>query len=176
MLPLSSSFIGFLGLLRGSRYGGVSISPDAKTLVTQYAVAANATLTNGSLNAADGWSTQGSVDIGPSTGSGQAGGAAVMREVSGSQTRLSQVFMVNQRDRFLSFTLSGTALDNLTGAPDDAFEVALLDANTGASLLGGAGLTRSDAFLNLQADGTQYAANCVTCINNADGSASPTRY
>jgi VCBS repeat-containing protein len=130
--------------------------------VAQYAVAANATLTNGSLNAADGWATQGGVDI--------ANGAATLREVSASQTRLSQVFMVNDRDRFLSFTLSGTALDNLTGAPDDAFEVALLDANTGASLLGGTGLTRSDAFLNLQADGTQNLANCVTCINNADGS------
>ena len=45
--------------------------------------------------------------------------------------------------------------------PDDAFEVALLS---------GTGQTRSDAFLNLQADGTQNLANCVTCINNADGS------
>jgi VCBS repeat-containing protein len=161
-LPLGANFIGFLGLLRSSRYGGVSISPDASTLVTKYAVAANATLTNGSLNVSDGWSAQGSVDIG--------NGMAVMNEVSASQTRLSQVFMVNDRDRFLSFTLAGTALDNLTGAPDDAFEVALLEANTGASLLGGTGLTRSDAFLNLQADGTQNAANCVTCINNADGS------
>ncbi|MBU1775847.1 MAG: tandem-95 repeat protein [Gammaproteobacteria bacterium] len=161
-LPLGTSFIGFLGLLRSSRYGGVSIAPDASTLVTQYDWAANATLTNGSLNAADGWSTQGSVNIG--------NGAAVMNEVSGSQTRLSQVFLLNPTDRFLSFTLSGTALDNLTGAPDDAFEVALLDANTGASLLSGTGQTRTDAFLNLQADGTQNLANCVTCINNADGS------
>jgi len=170
-LPLGANFIGFLGLLRSSRYGGVSIAPDASTLVTKYAVAANATLTNGSLLAADGWSTQGSVTFNPSTGSGQSGmGSATLSEVSDSQTRLSQVFMVKDRDRFLSFTLSGTALDNLTGAPDDAFEVALLDANTGASLLGGTGLTRSDAFLNLQADGTQNAANCVTCINNADGS------
>jgi VCBS repeat-containing protein len=168
-LPLGTSFIGFLGLLRSSRYGGVSIAPDASTLVTQYDWAANATLTNGSLNAADGWSTQGSVNIGPSTGSGQAGGATLY-EVSGTQTRLSQVFLLNPTDRFLSFTLSGTALDDLTGAPDDAFEVALLDANTGASLLGGTGLTRTDSFLNLQADGTQRFADCVTCINNADGS------
>jgi VCBS repeat-containing protein len=58
----------------------------------------------------------------------------------------------------------------MTGAPDDAFEVALLDANTGASLLGSDGLTRSDAFLNLQADGTQNLASCVTCTTNADGS------
>jgi VCBS repeat-containing protein len=170
-LPLGTSFIGFLGLLRSSRYGGVSIAPDASTLVTQYDWAANATLTNGSLNAADGWSTLGSVNIGPSTGSGRTGlGEATLNEVSGSQTRLSQVFLLNPTDRFLSFTLAGTALDNLTGAPHDAFEVALLDANTGASLLGSDGLTRSDAFLNLQADGAQNMANCVTCINNADGS------
>jgi hypothetical protein len=62
-LPLGTSFIGFLGLLRSSRYGGVSIAPDASTLVTQYDWAANTTLVNGSLNAADGWSTQGSVNI-----------------------------------------------------------------------------------------------------------------
>jgi len=161
-IPLGTSFIGFLGLLRSSRYGGVSIAADANTLVTQYAWAANTTLVNGSLNAADGWSTQGSVNIGS--------GVAVMNEVSASQTRLSQVFLLNPTDRFLSFTLAGTALDDLTGAPDDAFEVALVDANTGASLLAGTGQTRTDAFLNLQADGTQNLANCVTCINNADGS------
>ena len=163
-IPLGTSFIGFLGLLRSSRYGGVSIAPDASTLVTQYDWAANATLTNGSLNAANGWSTQGSVNIG--------NGAAVMNEVSASQTRLSQVFLLNPTDRFLSFTLSGTALDDLTGAPDDAFEVALLDANTGASLLSGTGQTRTDAILNLQADGTQNLANCVTCINNAPSTGS----
>jgi hypothetical protein len=58
--------------------------------------------TNGNLNAADGWATQGSVDI--------ANGIATR------QTRLSQVFMVNANDRYLSFTLSGTALDNMKGA------------------------------------------------------------
>ena len=31
-------------------------------------------------------------------------------------------------------------------------------------------MTRTDAFLNLQGDGTQNAADCVTCIYNADGS------
>jgi hypothetical protein len=159
---LGTSFIGFLGLLRGSRYGGVSIVPDTSTLVTQYAWAANPALTNGSLNSGAGWSTQGGVEIG--------NGAATLSEVSGSQTRLSQAFLLNPTDRFLSFTLAGTALDDLTGAPDDAFEVALLDANSGASLLGSDGLTRTDAFLNLQADGKQNMADCVTCINNADGS------
>jgi hypothetical protein len=59
-------------------------------------------------------------------------------------------------------------------APGDSFEVALLDDNTGASVLSGDGLTRSDAFLNLQADGAQHAAStlrpknirtCVTCLS-----------
>ena len=71
--------------------------------------------------------------------------------------------MLGEQDRYLSFTLSGTALDDLNGAPDDAFEVALLDANTGLSVLGSNGLTRTDAFLNLQADGTQHLSDCVTC-------------
>ena len=169
-LPLSGLGLSFIGFLRSSRYGGVNIVPDPSTLVTQYDWAANVTLTNGSLNAADGWSIQGGVDIGSSTGSGRTDGGATLYEVSGSQTRLSQVFMLSDKDRYLSFTLSGTALDNLTGAPDDAFEVALLNANTGASVLGSDGLTRTDAFLNLQADGTERMAQGVTRINNPDGS------
>jgi hypothetical protein len=152
--------LAFAGLLRGSRYGGLSISPVPGTLVTEYATAANAAFV--SVDSGNGWNTKGSVDV--------SAGAATLNEVSGSQTRLNQVFMLNDKDRYLSFTLSGTALDNLTGAPDDAFEVALLDANTGRSVLGSNGLTRSDAFLNLQADGTQNAASCITCTFNSDGS------
>ncbi len=121
--------------------------------------------------------------------------------------------MVNDKDRYLSFTLSGNPLSNSlplgnphpnpgettshltrlpnnasqvagylplagegangalrTSQPHDAFEVALLDANTGLSLLGSTGLTRSDAFLNLQADGAEYAAQGVTRTDNPDGS------
>jgi len=162
-----------------------------------------------------GWNTQGSVDIAPSTGSGQAG-TATLNEVSTSQTRLNQIFMLGANDHYLTFTLSSAALsgnnplpnplpqagegargrggEGANGArgaaqPLDAFQIALLDANTGASLLGGDGQTRSDAFLStrkgyaggcpaasqrpfrsLQADGSQHMADCVTCINNADGS------
>ncbi|MDD5058335.1 MAG: matrixin family metalloprotease [Sideroxydans sp.] len=169
-LPLGGMSLAFVGLLRSSRYGGLSIAPDGSTLVTQYDWAANPAFA--SLDNVGGWSTEDGVDFAPadpSTSSVRTA-SATLNEISTSQTRLSQVFMLNTSDRYLSFTLSGTALDNLTGAPDDAFEVALLDANTGLSLLGSNGLTRSDAFLNLQADGTQNAADCVTCTNNADGS------
>jgi hypothetical protein len=176
-LPISLGGLAFAGLLRPNRYGSMSI--DLATPATQYEAVANATFTN--LNTTAGWNTQGSVDI--------TSGMATLNEVSTAQTRLNQVFMLGANDRYLSFTLAGTALDNLTGAPDDAFEVALLDANTGASVLTGDGLmellairlsgqttptkslvmTRTDAFLNLQGDGTQHAADCVTCIVNADG-------
>jgi hypothetical protein len=194
-LPIGTGLsLAFLGRVRSNRFGGMNI--DLVSAITpapvprpQYEVSANATFT--SLNIAAGWNTQGSVNIvsstgtGPSTGSGQSGsGSATLNEVSTSQTRLSQVFMLGDRDRYLSFTLSGLPLPNPLpegeGAivtafgsgygPSDAFEVALLDANTGLSVLGNDGLTSTDAFLNLQGDGTQNAANCVTCINNADGS------
>ena len=184
-LPFGTTLsLAFLGRLRSSRYGGINIEgvlPYAPT--TQYAVAANAAFVglNGIVGwapptmpgggpALDGWNTQGGVSFENGTSTGLSTGSATLNEVSTSQTRLSQVFMLNDNDRYLSFTLSGTTLDDLNGAPDDAFEVALLDANTGLSVLGGNGLTRTDAFLNLQGDGTQNAASCVTCINNADGS------
>jgi VCBS repeat-containing protein len=168
-LPLGGMGLAFAGLLQRNRYGGLNAVLNNSTL-TQYDVAANATLTNGNLSSGNGWATQGSVNIG--------NGVATLNEISTTQTRLSQVFMVNANDRYLSFTLSGAALDNLTGAPDDAFEVALLNANTGVSLLGSngpstelrTGLTHSDAFLNLQADGTEHLSQGITRITNPDGS------
>ncbi|NOU00242.1 MAG: hypothetical protein HOO95_01510 [Gallionella sp.] len=201
------------GLLQRNRYGGLNAVLNNSTM-TQYDVAANSTLVNGSLSNAPstgsgqaGWATQGSVTFtpsafvtDPSTGSGRTVASfATLNEISTTQTRLSQVFMVNANDRYLSFTLSGTALDgtlplpnplpqagegvNGTASgsglsPSDAFEVALLNANTGASLLGSngpstelrTGLTHSDAFLNLKGDCTEHLAQGVTRTLNADGS------
>ena len=51
-----------------------------------------------------------------------------------------------------------------------ARQAALLTAALAAALLGGTGLSRSDAFLNLQADGAERKASAVTRINNSDGS------
>ncbi|MDP2222525.1 MAG: hypothetical protein Q8K34_20400 [Hydrogenophaga sp.] len=64
--------------------------------------------------------------------------------------------MVNETDRVLSFRLSNLTLDDVENAPDDAFEVALINAHTGASLLGSTGLTHNDAFFNLQANQSVY--------------------
>ncbi|QNM95070.1 tandem-95 repeat protein [Chitinimonas koreensis] len=122
---------------------------------------ANPTLENGGFGSAAGWNVEGGVAF--------ANGRAVLGETAVSQTRLGQVFQLGTQDRYLSFTVSDLALDDQAG-PDDAFEAALLDAATGASLAGSLGLSRSDALLNIQADGRQRLGQGVTVTVNADGS------
>ena len=78
---------------------------------------------------------------------------ALLSDSASAQTRLNQVFMVGLQDRYLSFTLSGIALDDAATGPDDALDVALLNASGGASLTGPIGMTHTDALLNLQANG-----------------------
>jgi hypothetical protein len=92
-LPFGGMSLAFAGLLQRNRYGGLNAVLNNSTL-TQYADAANSTLVNGNLNASSGWATQGSVNIG--------NGVATLSEVSTTQTRLNQVFMVNPHDRYLS--------------------------------------------------------------------------
>jgi VCBS repeat-containing protein len=169
-LPLGAGFgISFLGLTRRNNTSASSLFGEAASAKApaQYDIAANPTLVNGDLNSADGWETTGNVAIIPSAGSAQAGGAAVLGEAATSQTRLNQVFVLGEHDRFLSFTLANTALGDQATGPDDAFEVALLDANTGLSLLGSTGLSHNDAFLNLQANGEEHKASGITRIDNA---------
>jgi len=173
-----------LGRLRGTRFGSLTTAFDSVQVSSpessakqsaQYSVVANPTLTNpefavvsgggaggtDGVNAA-GWSTTGNVAF--------ANGKATLTESATTQTRLNQLFVLGSSDRFLRFTLDHIALDDVNGAPDDAFEVALIDANTGLSLLGGTGLTRSDALLNLQADGSERLAPEVRSALNPDGS------
>ena len=160
---------------------------------TQYAIAANTTLTNGNFSGTptpalpltgggslSAWETTGMVITN--------NGAAVLSEVATTQTRLNQVFVVGADDRYLSFTLSNIGLEGTSaitpasslsptplprvgeGLPSDAFEVALLNANTGASLTAPIGLTRADALLNIQANGAELKATGVTSVINPDGS------
>ncbi|HMV69683.1 MAG TPA: cadherin-like domain-containing protein, partial [Myxococcota bacterium] len=117
--------------------------------------------TAGDPHRAPAWSTTGDITFAP--------GAATLQETATTQTRLDQVFVLGEDDRFLSFTLSGLARHAAADGPGDAFEVALLDAGTGLSLLGPTGLTHSDAFLNLQTDGREYQAGGVTTVQDPDG-------
>ncbi|MDR2189527.1 MAG: hypothetical protein LBE62_16015 [Azonexus sp.] len=84
----------------------------------------NPTLLNGdfgSANTAD-WLAEGNV----------TGNAITLAETSLVQTRLTQAFMVNEGDHSLSFTISDQRFTaNSSNGPSDAFEVVLLDANTG---------------------------------------------
>ncbi|WP_449192625.1 tandem-95 repeat protein [Thauera sp.] len=128
----------------------------------QFAFAAHPTLTNADFGSGEAWAVNGRVQM-------QAG-AATLHETATSHTRLNQAFVIGENDRYLSFTLADIALDDVDHGPDDAFEVALIDADTGLSLLGNTGLGRSDAALNLQADGTEHRAQEVTTVRNGDGS------
>ena len=178
-LPINMGFgISFLGLLR--RNSSTS-SIFANAAPAQYEIAANATLTNGNFagNNTNAWETTGKVNAN--------NGVAVLSEVSTSQTRLNQVFVVGADDRYLSFTLSNIGLEGKSaltptsslsptplpqgeGLPSDAFEVALLNANTGASLAAPINMTRTDALINIQANGAELKATGVTSVINADGS------
>ena len=156
-----------LGRLRGTVTDLFTTSDNAgeantRARLPQYEVVANPTLTNPAFAGNTGWSTTGTVAF--------ANSAALLTESATAQTRLNQLFVVGANDRTLRFTLADIALDDVNNAPDDAFEVALIDANSGLSLLGGTGLSRSDALLNLQADGTERAAAQVTRSLNGDGS------
>ena len=167
-LPINMGFgISFLGLLRRNSTVGWFLEPTRTTnpapTPAQYNIAANTTLTNGKFagNNNNAWETTGMVITN--------NGAAVLREVATSQTRLNQVFM-GADDGYLSFTLSNIGLEDVNNDPDDAFEVALLNANTGASLTAPIGLTRTDALHNIQANGSELKATGVTSVINADGS------
>jgi VCBS repeat-containing protein len=163
-LPLGAGFgISFLGLTRRNNNSTGNLFGEALSanVPVQYAIAANPALINGKLESVDGWETTGAVAVN--------NGAAVFSEAAANQTRLNQVFVLGEHDRFLSFTIAAALGDQATG-PDDAFEAALLDANTGLSLLGPTGLSRNDAFLNLQANGEEHKASGITRIDNADGS------
>ncbi|MFC5583393.1 Ig-like domain-containing protein [Rhodanobacter terrae] len=93
-----------------------------------------------------------------------------MNDSAASQTRLSQGFTLGTNDRFLRFTLSNVALQNLGDRPEDAFQVALLNAATGASLAGALDLSQTNALFNLQGDGSSHLAQGITVVDNADGS------
>lgn len=128
---------------------------------SQYLTAANPTLQNGSLSSNEGWTKQGGVTL--------ANHSAMLSERADSQSVLRQIFAVGEGDNFLRFTVSAQDLRQ-AGGPSDAFEVALLNADTGAALETIDGLTRGDAFLNIQSRDGARAGDMVHTRINADGS------
>ena len=163
---------------------------------TDYLTAINPTLTNGSF-ATDStgqvpqWERVGNVQAIPANNS--TARSITLGESTSAQAHAGQAFVLTAQDRFLTFTVSGLSLQSnsteqngvFNTAPQDAFEVALQNANTGANqLANGAGAgtsnlgtSRSDALLNVQlassnTDATlqERAVSGLRHTDNADGS------
>jgi len=178
-LPLSSLGLMALCRIRRADYGW-TLGVDKAQLVSRVDVnnllqnanqpAQLQTVVNSTLNQdSSAWQTTGNI--------GNTDGNVTLAESATSNTHLSQSFAVKQGDRYLSFTVANNHLqsngvdeDGNGNGPNDAFEVALLNANTGLSVAGTTGLSRSDALLNIQTDGTQSRAASVRKVRNADGS------
>ena len=112
-------------------------------------------LVNGDFSVGDtaadgfGWDTRGGAEV--------VTGQGVLQEDSRLQTRFSETFVVPADAVALQLTLVRAAWDSDPDAPPDAFEVALLDAQTGQSLTAtAAGLSVTDALLNLQSNGQVF--------------------
>ncbi|NJO99058.1 MAG: hypothetical protein HC764_26250 [Pleurocapsa sp. CRU_1_2] len=112
-------------------------------------------ITNGDFSIADtttntfAWDTRGA--------SGVESGQAVLTEDSPFQSNFTQTFTVPESAKTIQFKLVETELGASELAPPDAFEVALLDANTKESLVTDNDLTQTDSLLNIQPDGTTYS-------------------
>lgn len=95
---------------------------------------------------------------------------AILTEESSFNSNFTQTFIIPEGAKTLQFTLTATELGHSELAPPDAFEVALLEANTLTPLVGtSTGLSQTDSFFNLQANDTPYFSNFVK-INNPTSS------
>jgi hypothetical protein len=109
---------------------------------------------NGTFDTQDDWFTRGNSTV--------SNGHAIIAEDPRYNSNFKQTFTIPQGAKYLQFTLLDTNLGNNLLSPGDAFEVALLDSHTQASLVRTAtGLTFSDALLNVQSDGRMYLSDDI---------------
>ena len=112
-----------------------------------------------------GWTTQGAATV--------SNGIATFGENSPNNARFSQTFLIPNNATTLQFTILNANLGATSLTPPDAFEVALLNANTLTPLVGtSSGLNNTDAFLNLQKNGQIYLSPQVS-LNSPNLSNSP---
>jgi hypothetical protein len=133
----------------------------------QYLGVVNPTLLNPDfgLDGTDSWIAEG--DLQPGTN------AITLKESTTAPTHLAQIFQINSGNRQLRFTVADLSLNSNASGPNDAFEVALLDADTTLPALGASGtvpLANSDALLNLQSSGSVFFAPALQWSDNGDGS------
>ena len=174
-----SLFFGFNRLrLRGDVGQGISLPPlqnEPHTLVaipapifsmtSQNATALHTDIFNGDFSVIDptndqfGWITRGRVNF--------DGTEAELVEDERLMSGLQQTFVLPAEFRTLRFTITGADFADNGVAPVDAFEMALIDAATGLSALGVTPLVNTDALINIQSDGTVYAAPAVSINGQA---------
>jgi hypothetical protein len=167
-------------------HAAMTVSHAQSPKTAQYVTAVNPILTNGNfISGLSAWESHGRVQFEASAGQHTIN----LCESTSAQAHLAQAFVVSAQDRFLTFTVSGLNLQTnsieqngvFTTAPQDAFEVALQNANTGANLLArgsdNLGTSRSDALLNLQLASSsagatlqERAVSGLRHTDNADGS------
>ncbi|HEY7119126.1 MAG TPA: Ig-like domain-containing protein [Tepidisphaeraceae bacterium] len=131
--------------------------------ILQGPAAPQGSLVNGDFAIADatdpgfGWTARGNAAV-------NAAGQAVIGEGGSFFGGFSQSFVVPAGVTKLRFTITDPHLvDNGAGAPPDAFEVALLDAQTGTPVAGVVGgLSGTDALLNIQFGGQTFFAPGVS--------------
>ncbi len=105
-----------------------------------------------------GWTERGQVAV--------AGGGATLLDGGTVSTALTQAFFIPAGVTTLRFTLDSVLLASAAGLPPDAFEVALLHAQTLQPLTQTvAGLGSTDALLNVQSDGSYFVSPQVTISN-----------
>ena len=121
-------------------------------------------ITNGDFSVIDptapgfGWTTRGQVTV--------ANGSATLLDGGPINTALTQAFLIPNGTTTLSFLIDSATLGESPNMPPDAFEVALLNARTLQPLTSTVtGLSDTDAFLNVQSDGTYFASPLVTIAN-----------
>jgi DNA/RNA endonuclease G (NUC1) len=114
-------------------------------------------INNGNFDTSTNWSIRGDSQI--------LNGHAILSEDSPYQSNFSQTFVVPQGAKALQFTLLSTDLNRSSLTPGDTFEAALLDTRTGNSVINfAAGLSNTDAFLNLQHNGQVYFGDAVKLV------------
>jgi hypothetical protein len=167
-------------------HAATTVSHAQSPKAAQYVTAVNPRLANGNfISGLSAWESHGRVQFDASAGQHTIN----LCESTSAQAHLAQAFVVSAQDRFLTFTVSGLNLQTnsieqngvFTTAPQDALEVALQNANTGANLLAtgtdNLGTSRSDALLNLQLASSsagatlqERAVSGLRHTDNADGS------
>jgi large repetitive protein len=92
-------------------------------------------------------------------------GIAILSDTSKQLANLTQKFLIPPNATKLQFTIKNSQLGIRTPgsspAPNDSFEVALLDAQMNPLAGKARGLSDTDSLLNLQADGTVYFSDKV---------------